>query len=136
MAQISAEELRIRVAISNPNMSSADVRREADRVITTLEAIEAEDNLRAVLAAQVAEQDAQQAAEAKRRDEAFNDARSIVARSNPGWSADSIEREAHKLAAENEAAVAALNLRDALADGFDKSPALRVPEDARPVGGW
>ena len=116
MAQLTVEEARIRVALANPNLTSADVRREADRVIATLESIEFEDNARAVFAAKAAEDEREQAAAAARLDEAYNDAAAIVRRSNPGWGADSVEREAHKLVAENESAIAAMNLKEALAE--------------------
>lgn len=117
MAGISIEEARIRVAVGNPRLTSADVRREAERVIATLDAIEAEDVMRAAYASQQAEQDRQQAAEAKRRDEAYSDARGVVAKSHPGWDDASVDMEAHRLAAENESAIAAMNLRDTLAEG-------------------
>lgn len=119
MATISIEEARLRVALANPKMSSADVRREADRVIATLESIEFEDRARAQFAAQQAEDDRQQAIAAERRREAYNDAASIVRASHPGWGDDSVQREADRLVAENESAIAALNLRAAIKAGTD-----------------
>ncbi len=114
MAAISMEEARTRVALSNPNLSSADVRREADRLIATLDAIEFEDAARAAFEAQVVEDERQQSVAAQLRDEAFTDAQAIVARSNPGWDAASVDMEAHRLAAENASAIAALDLRAAI----------------------
>jgi hypothetical protein len=116
MAQITVEELRIHAALANPNFTSTEVRREADRVLSVLEGIEAEDNLRAAFAAQQAEQEAQQAVEAQRRAEAYADARAIVAKSHPGYDAAGIEYAAQKLVAENEAGIAALTLKEALAE--------------------
>ena len=124
MGTITAEELRIRVAISNPNMSSDEVRREADRVMATLDGITAQDNLRAAIEAQTADEATQRAAEAQRRAEAFNDAANIVRESHPGWDDASVKMEASRLAAENDAAIAALDLRASLADGFDNHTAL------------
>ena len=117
MAGISIEEARIRVAIGNPRLTSADVRREADRVLAVLDSIEFEDRARAEFAAQAAEQEREQAVAAQRRQEAYSDARGVVAKSHPGWDDASMDMEAHRLAAENESAIAAMNLRDALAEG-------------------
>jgi hypothetical protein len=119
MGALTIEQLRAQVALSNPSMTSAEVRREAERVQSVLDGIEAEDALRASLAAQVAEEQAQQATEAQRRSEAFNDASAIVRASHPGWDDASVEMEAQRLAAENASAVAALDLRDSLADGIE-----------------
>ncbi len=123
MATITTEEARTRVALQNPKLSSDEVRREADRLISTLEGIEAADALRAAINAQAVEEAQQQAEAAQRRSEAFADASSIVARSHPGWDGDSVAREAHRLAANNEAAVAVQNLRDSLAEGYDNHSA-------------
>src|SRR5687768_15133703 len=112
---ISMEEARLRVASSNPSLSSAEIREAADGLIAKLDAIEAQDNLRAVIEAQAAEEAAEHAADSQRRAEAVNDALAIVRRSNPGWDAASVEMQAHKLVAENEAGIAAQNLRDLLA---------------------
>lgn len=126
MATITTEEARTRVALQHPDFGADDVRREADRIVGTLEAIEAEDNLRAVINAQQADEQAQQAAVAAQRADAFNDAANIVRASHPDWGEDSVERAALHLAAENAAAVAALDLKAALADGFEpESYALR-----------
>lgn len=111
---ISIEEARIRVALANPGMGSAEVRREAERVVATLDAIEFEDSARAAFAAREAEEDRQRAVEAQRRQEAFSDAQSVVRASHPGWDDASVEMEAHRLAAENESAIAAMSLREAL----------------------
>jgi hypothetical protein len=116
VATTTIEQLRVQVALSNPSMSSAEVRREADRVMATLESIEFEDRARAQFEAQAAEDERQQAVTAQRRAEAFADAASIVRGSHPGWDDDSVHREADRLVAENESAIAALNLREALAE--------------------
>lgn len=120
MAALTVEEARIRVALANPNMSSADVRREAERVIGTLDSIEAEDALRTALNAQAADAEAQQAIEAQRRSEALSVAQSVVRQSHPGWDNASVDMEARRLDAENDAAIASMNLRDSLAGGYDK----------------
>jgi site-specific recombinase XerD len=100
-----------------PNMTSAEVRREAERIQSVLDSLAFEDEARAAFEAQAAEDERQQAITAERRREAYNDAASIVRGSHPGWDADSVQREADRLVAENESAIAALNLRDALAEG-------------------
>src|SRR5262245_4688854 len=114
MATTTAEELRIRVALQHPDMTSAEVRREAERVAGVLDAIQFEDDARAQFAAQQAEDEREQAAVAQRRREAFADAQSIVARSHPGWDGESIGREADRLVAENERALAELAVKEAL----------------------
>lgn len=119
MAQTTVEELRIRAALANPNMTSAEVRREAERVQSVLESIEFEDNARATFEAQAAEDERQQAINAQRRQEAVADAAGIVRKSHPEWGDDSVEREAHRLASENESAIAAMDLKAALADGIE-----------------
>jgi hypothetical protein len=88
------------------------------------------DNARAAFAAQAAEHERQQALEAERRNEAFNDARSIVRTSHPGWDDSSVAMEAERLVAENETAVAAMALRDQLEGG-----ALDQPADFAPTNG-
>jgi hypothetical protein len=42
MAALMIEEARIRAALANPTMRSADVRREADCILAVLDAIEFE----------------------------------------------------------------------------------------------
>jgi hypothetical protein len=117
MAALTIEQLRAQVALGNPSMTSAEVRREADRVAAVLDSIEFEDNARAQFAAQQAEDDRQQAIVAQRRAEAVADAAGIVRKSHPGWDDASVSMEAERLAAENAAAVAAFDLKAALAKG-------------------
>lgn len=111
----SIEELRRQVAISNPSMTSDQVRREADRVQSVLDAIEFEDRARAEFAAAAAEQEREQAIAAERRREAFADAQSIVRKSRPGWDDASVDAEADRLVSENERALAELALKEAIA---------------------
>lgn len=123
MNKTTVEELRIRAAFANPHMTGDEVAREAERVQSVLEGIEVRENLRAAIEGQQADEQAQKAAEPARRAEAFNDARAIVVASHPDYDEDSVERAALHLAAENEAAIAALDLRGSLAEGFDNHSA-------------
>lgn len=120
MASISIEQARLQVALAHPELDSSAVRREADRIVSVLDSIEAADNMRAAWAAQQAEEQAQKAVEAERRAEALNDARAIVRRSHPGWDDASVNMQAEQEVAANESAIAAMNLRNSLEGGFDK----------------
>lgn len=113
MATISIEEARTRVILSNPNMTSDQVRKEADRLISELDFLASMDETRAAFAAQAAEDERQRAITAQRRSEAVDDARGIVRRSHPDWGTDSVERESQRLVAENERALAELELKAA-----------------------
>jgi hypothetical protein len=108
------EQLRAQVALSHPTMSSAEVRAEAERVQGVLESIKFEEAARAQFEAQQAEEAAQQAKVAQQRQEALNDASNIVRASHPQWGEDSVAMEAQRLVAENESALAAMALRDAI----------------------
>lgn len=119
MATIDITALRAQAAFANPSWTSDQVEREAQRVRSVLDNIEFTANARAQFEAQAAEDERQQAIAADRRREAFNDAQSIVAKSHPSWDADSVQREADRLVAENESAIAALDLRESLADGIE-----------------
>lgn len=107
------EDLRVTVALNNPTMTSDEVRREADRVASVLGAIEAEDNLRASYAAHQAEEALQRAAEAEQRATALVDATRKVRDEHPGWDTFSVEMEAARVVAAQDAAAAVADLRDA-----------------------
>jgi hypothetical protein len=115
MPSIDIDELRLRAALANPNMTSDQVRREADRVRSVLDSIAFEDAARAEFAAAAAEDQRQQDAAAQRRREAFADAQSIVRKSRPGWDDASVAAEADRLVSENERALAELALKEAIA---------------------
>jgi hypothetical protein len=115
------EEVRLNVALVNPTMTSAQVRAEAERVVSVLDSIEAGDAMKASYAAMQAEADQQQAADAQRRADAVNHNRGLVSKLHPGWLASDIDSEAQKWAAEDASAIAALNVREAIeAGGYDQ----------------